>query len=128
MIFAHTLEKVLVGKKSQTRRIAKPDEQLRVENGIRRVYRKGNRTMYQVGKSYSIQPGRGKKAVARLIILDIKHEPVSSITEDDALAEGFPSRESFLNAWREIHGNQANLGQEVWVLEFKLEHSSSIIK
>lgn len=119
MIFAHTLDKVLSGEKSQTRRIAKLSEELYKGEEIY-VCITGKRRIYQVGKSYAAQPNRGQKAVARVEITNIRREQIIDITEEDAWAEGFASRQDFFAVWKIIHGSKANLHQDVWVLEFKL--------
>mgnify|MGYP001191782727 CR=1 FL=1 len=119
MIFAHTIDKVLCGHKSQTRRLVKPNENLIVQNGIYRVVT-DTRTVYQVGKTYAVQPGRGKKSVARILITNIRRERVDFINHLDALAEGFTSREEFLATWKVIHGSKCSLSCEVWVLEFEI--------
>ncbi len=121
MIFAYTIDQVLVGQKSQTRRVIKQEEQLHSIGSASRVEIPGKRVIYQVGKSYSVQPGRGKKSVARIILTDIRREMVSAISDSDAFAEGFSSREAFMETWLTIHGSKANLSHEVWVLEFALE-------
>jgi len=118
MIFAHTLQQVLCGEKSQTRRLVKQEECFDASLG--RVVRAGKRTVYKIGKSYSVQPNRGKKGVARIELVNLRKEPVSAITHADALAEGFASRDEFLATWRSIHGQNADLSHEVWVLEFRL--------
>jgi len=119
MIFAHTLEAVLLGKKHQTRRIVKPNEVLVPEVGAYRVM-SGKRAVYQVGKNYAVQPNRGKKSVARILMTGIRHEPIAHISEADAIAEGFASRQAFINTWQAIHGKTTDLEQMVWVLEFRL--------
>jgi hypothetical protein len=121
VIFAHTLEQVLREKKSQTRRVIKAGEELTRTGVALRVESHGKRTVYQVGKSYAVQPGRGKKSVARIVLTGIRREPVNAISHADARAEGFASREAFLSTWHAIHGAKADLSQEVWVLEFRLE-------
>lgn len=121
MIFAYTLEQVLRGEKSQTRRLIKPEERLNLTGNSIRVEIAGKRTVYEVGKSYAVQPGRGKKAVARIVLTNIRHETVSDISDRDILAEGFLSREAFVETWHSIHGARSNLHVDVWVLEFKVE-------
>jgi hypothetical protein len=121
MIFAYTLEQVLQQQKSQTRRLAKPHEHLTALGAFARVEIPGKRVIYQVGKSYAVQPGRGKKSVARIIITAIRRENVETISEADALAEGFASREAFIETWRTIHKTKVKAPQDVWVLEFRLE-------
>jgi hypothetical protein len=123
MIFAHTLAKVLLAEKRQTRRIAKPNEKLCSEKGLTGDHIfvcAGSRKVYEVGKSYAVQPNRGKKAVAHIVITGIRREAVRAISEQDAQAEGFASRAEFLAAWRVIHGQKASLNKIVWVIEFDL--------
>jgi hypothetical protein len=118
MIFAHTLDKVISGDKWQTRRFANPGDTF--TDGDKRVIDARNRTVYETGRSYAVQPNRGKKAVARIVLTGLRKESVSAITEEDAIAEGFVSREHFLATWQRIYGQQADLHQMVWVLEFQL--------
>jgi hypothetical protein len=129
MIFAHTLDKVLANEKWQTRRLAKQNERLCAEKDMfgERVFIRdtNNRRLYEVGKSYAVQPNRGKKAVARIVIKAIRREPVRAIDEQDARAEGFTTREEFLTAWRTIHGSKSNLNRIVWVIEFELQCTAS---
>ncbi len=117
MIFQHTWEKVLSGEKVQTRRIALPEpdgtgdypcEMIAWPMGIMAVQRIKPcqdrwRIIYQVGKTYAVQPGRGKPAVARIQITDIRREDVRNISDGDAKAEGFDSVPSFYFVWASIH-------------------------
>ncbi len=123
MIFSHTLDFVLSRRKTQTRRLARPDQTL-IREGNRQVVAmttaKGHRVVYQVGKTYAIQPARTLKAVAHMTLTGIREEAVQEISEADARAEGYKSQEEFLAAWRTIHGAKADMQQRVWVLEFRL--------
>jgi len=119
MIFSHTLPQVINGEKQQTRRLVKSNEIFDVEQ--RAIVKANARTMYKVGKSYAVQPNRGKKSVARIVITDIRREPVRAISEGDAIYEGFQSREDFLETWRNIHGQDADIDHDVWVIEFELQ-------
>lgn len=110
MIFAHTLEQVLSGRKIQTRRIVKTTDE---------------KPKWQPGRDYAVQPGRGKKAMARIKALEVRQEPLSDISEADAWAEGFRNRAEFIEAWREMHGNKA-LEAHVWVITFELVRGTSI--
>jgi hypothetical protein len=123
MIFSHTLDLLLVHRKSQTRRVKKPHEALIHHNGMWRVEsksEKSHRIAYNVGQTYAVQPGRAKKAVAYIKLTGIREEAVGDISESDAIAEGFDSREAFFATWRGIHGAKADMQQRVWVLEFEL--------
>lgn len=123
MIFAHTLDKILCGEKRQTRRLVKPGEQL--ITSVDKVAVVAKRTVYEVGKTYAVQPNRGKKAVARILLTGLQREKVRDISSADAIAEGFLSRDEFLKTWRSIHGAKADLEHEVWVLEFELHTLTS---
>lgn len=129
MIFQHTWEKVLSGEKTQTRRIVKECQYLytgaRNGSGLvlpprvswereeavngRSPYYDGEvrdfegLAIYQVGKTYAVQPGRGKAAVARIRITDIRREDVRNISLTDVIAEGFPSHEAFWLTWCGMH-------------------------
>jgi hypothetical protein len=121
MIFSKTLDLVLSGRKSQTRRIRKPHEYMNTTlQCVEATSEKGDRVVYQVGKTYAVQPGRAKKAVAYIVLRAVRDEPVEDISEADALAEGFDTREDFFATWHAIHGVNADLKRRVWVLTFEL--------
>lgn len=146
MIFQHTWKKVLSGEKTQTRRIVKPGQvyraiaidgkQLPPSVVTSPNYRP--KSVYFVGKTYAVQPGRGKYGVyyrclpdgklqiwnthhqgvptflglddewktyipARIRILSIRCENVRNISEADAKAEGFDTREDFWSVWVDMH-------------------------
>ena len=111
MIFAHTWQKVLSGEKSQTRRIVKPDHRSYVNpsftgDAITRVKPSTDyfdRDLYAVGKTYAVQPGRGKKQVARIRITDIRQEDVRQISDEDVKAEGFNDPVDFWYVWCNMH-------------------------
>lgn len=117
MIFQHTWSKVLDGSKTQTRRIALPHadgtgefdcEMIGYPMGIMSVQRlkvgaSSWRTIYQVGKTYAVQPGRTKPAAARIRITGIRREDVREISWEDTYAEGFKSRAMFFNTWLQMH-------------------------
>lgn len=111
MIFRpESVEKILAGTKTQTRRVAKD------------VCR------YRVGQAYSVQPGRGKNEVARVLVNAIRREKLIDMTPQDLVAEGFiarldsPSRidearARFINVWTQLHGSY-NAQQLVDVIDF----------
>lgn len=143
MIFQHTHELVLEGKKSQTRRLCKPNERLLTTSNNKWVdiaLDNGDRVKWAVGKTYAVQPGRGKKAVGRIRLTGIRQEHVQDITEADAVAEGMKTQyleavahyawwvdidpiEDFARTWGNIHTKPGTRWADsplVWVLEFKL--------
>lgn len=136
-------EKSVKGEKTQTRREVKPWEWLSVlPNGSKAVFHRG-RIKWQVGKTYAIQPGRGKASIGRFTLLDIRRERVGAITEADAIAEGVALNHyycdegvapdfipvhrcepsvKFLELFESINGKQAvDDNPEVWVLVFEVE-------
>jgi hypothetical protein len=124
MIFQYTLDLLLSGRKTQTCRIAKTGEigERGTHNAIVAVTFKGH-DKYRVGKTYAVQPARGKPAVARIGLVGIDHKKISEITREEAEAEGYSSREEFFGVWQSIHGDK-NADAEVWVLKFELIHLS----
>lgn len=145
MIFQHTVEAVLNGTKTQTRRVVKENQDLWFDEGNYVVYENG-RAKYRVGNTYAVQPGRCKKAVARIRITDIRQEHLQDITEEDAMAEGCKPRKEWINSgwsytvtgtvssvgvfaelWCSIHtkpGRRWADNPYVWVIEFELEGQS----
>ncbi len=118
MIFQHTVQWVLdrsphTGEpKTQTRRPAKPGDIVITTPGdphdhtIVAVERNG-RLLYEVGRTYAIQPGRGKHELGRIRLLAIKREQAHSICKADARAEGFDSPDAFREIWVTLYGRAA---------------------
>jgi hypothetical protein len=120
MIFQHTLNQILCGDKTQTRRITHKNE-IAVRgryNQIESVLHNG-RVKWCVGNTYAVQPGRGTEQIARIKLHKINSEYITRITTRDAIAEGFDSRREFLQAWETIHGHNS-FDLRVWVLTFEL--------
>lgn len=134
MIFQYTWEKVLTGEKTQTRRIVKPDHNYAgaLPHAIPYVYRGQGHSatkVYEVGKTYAVQPGRGKPTIytrwsdmtgtgyevlrqdyspelanwgwkpLRIRILNIHIEDVRNISMEDAKAEGFSNQIEYIQWW-----------------------------
>lgn len=103
------VELVLAGRKTQTRRPVK------FTHNWRTLVVKP--CAYAVGKTYAVQPGRGKHAVARIRVLEVTRVPVNPIDARDAVAEGFASREAFLDWWRDFYGDTVG---DCWRIRFEL--------
>lgn len=115
---------VLAGKKTQTRRPVKANERENrwhlggdTDETINEVIQ-GKRLKWLAGREYAVCPGRGKKAVARMQLLSIRRERAIDISEADAIAEGFESREAFWDKLRSLYGKNVDLTAAYWVLEF----------
>lgn len=124
------------GKKTQTRRLCKPSEtggvkypnddrlhwgfapQIPLDSTMGMVKDRNGRRKWAVGQTLAIAPGRGKHGVGfiKLISIGIAHG-VSDISDADALAEGFNSRDEFLAKWDEINGT-GKRDLPVWILSF----------
>ncbi|MCE9603316.1 MAG: ASCH domain-containing protein [Planctomycetia bacterium] len=107
MIFQKTWQLVIDGRKTQSRRIV--GERLH---------------SWRIGQSYALQPGRGKKAIARIVVTAVRRELLGEITEADAKAEGYDSVADFVSVWESMHGAY-DPDTEVFVIEFQLEHSAT---
>lgn len=129
MIFSpDMLEKVLNGTKTQTRRPVKQGQHpeftwidlLTSDAVIGGVLFDNLRTKWRVGSTYAVCPGRGQKSVGRIRILAISRERPCNISEDDARAEGFDTRESFWDKLRSLYGDKVDLNKPYWAITFEL--------
>ena len=130
MLFIHTLDKVLSGEKTQTRRIVKPgDTTLNYwRNPVKDnryyegsidpigVVRRGGRDLWMVTRDYAVQPGRTKPAVRRILIKSIRREDVRNISDEDVKAEGFTDKFEFMRVWISMHDREIHK-QQYWGLE-----------
>lgn len=120
MIFTHENSvRIMSGQKTQTRRLCKPGDTIYRCDGSQVVYRASGRERWKTGKAYAIQPGRGRPAVGQIVLtqITIDMNGAEGISEADAHAEGYASRESFLDAWAWINGIYTRT-QPVFVLTF----------
>lgn len=102
MIFAPDMvDEILAGRKTVTRRPYK-----------------GGDCRYVPGRTYAVQPGRGKAGVARIQIVDVDLQCLGHIDNADARREGFPDKGAFMAYWRRLYDGQFFRGQLVWRIEF----------
>lgn len=118
------IERILAGDKTQTRRVVKPGEQIVVDATAPDVpvaiLDARGRVKWRVGQTYALQPGRGKAGIGvriRVKRLALDYD-ARQISEADARAEGFRSREEFLETWIAINGASATY--RAWVIEFEV--------
>ncbi len=132
MQFTHTHEAVLAGRKTSTRRLAKPME---VQAGGRSrpvgdfettaveivINTRGDTRMkWRVGQTIAVQPGRTKKSIARIAIERIRHcQRAGEISDADARAEGFADAAEFCAVSATIN-TRASLDAPCWELSFYL--------
>jgi hypothetical protein len=129
---------ILAGAKTQTRRMVRPDDctpsawkaalgdwfpvEVAWKDGdsVQAVIGDGPRLRYGVNQTYAVQPGRGKHAVARILVTTIRYcERTGDISEDDARAEGFADADGFEETYARLNGAGA-LEQPCWALTFAL--------
>ena len=82
---------------------------------------------YEYGKTYSVQPGMARPTIARIKVTSVRCELLGDITHDEAVREGFGSRSSFLQYWRELYGGRCDLKQPVHRIEFKVVGLTAMI-
>ena len=143
MLFQHTWKYVVSGQKTQTRRLAQEGDIASIDESnpnrpISKVIRTADagvpKTLYEVGKTYSVQPGVAKKTVGNIRLTAIRRERLQDLSEADALKE-FPVTSSeanvtdaqwalktFKETWNTMvssSGARWEDNPEVWVLEFE---------
>lgn len=111
MIFRPKLaEAILAGRKTETRRPAKFEQ---VDAGTANEHSRWLPCRYKPGKTYAIQPGRGKKGIGRLRVLEVRNGYMHELDDGAIRAEGFSSRAEFERVWREIYGRGSYLDSGV---------------
>src|SRR5258705_10343274 len=125
--FQHTLKALLEGRKMETSRIVKPNEYTWIcgersapwnEHGVTKLYSQviaetqtstsmRQRTAWEVGKDYAIEPHRGVRSVGRYRVEAIWKQDVRTLTPEQVKAEGFIERYDFWLTWCEMHDKQA---------------------
>lgn len=107
--------KVMSGEKTVTRRLGSANP--------RSPWWHGGCSL-KPGRDYAVCPGRGKNAIGRVRVLNVRRETLIPIgvgrrREAEALYEGFATAEAFIVAWTEINGHWDPLAR-VWRVEFEV--------
>ncbi len=142
MLFSYSWQQVLKGEQTRTRRpvqegdIAVVDE-AGPDQAILEVVRTADmgvpKSLYKVGETYSVSPGRGKRSVGHIVVTAIRRERLQDIAEAEA-AQEFPvpagaensverARQKFGETWDKSYPKEGGRWQdnpEVWVVEFNL--------
>jgi len=166
MIFTPaSIDQILKGKKTQTRRPVKDTHAFCHDVGDQsEVYEvwgeyatRGPRDIWARGRTYAIQPGRGKKQIGRFKLNRIRREHLGDISPEDAMAEGLMvvapaskgnwgiyrygrdpekghdimwSAPSITEAYIEMYQSmhpKAKREDLIWVLEFELDPVTGVI-
>ena len=96
-----------------------PDLIGKVLDGSKTVTRRRPPVRYKVGRTYAVQPGRGKPAVGRIRVTAVRTEWLGEITLHGCRHEGFRDRGEFADYWSKLHGT-FDAEEEVAVIEFEL--------
>ena len=130
MIYQHTWEWVIdksphTGEpKTQTRRLATGAPRIIINGETFQVESVGQ---WKVGKSYAVQPGRGKHAVGRITILRLWAEDAREISDVDVRAGGYADKIDFMRVWVKMHDLTLHR-QEYWGLESAKERPEYFYK
>jgi hypothetical protein len=116
MIFAHTIEQVLLARKVQTARIWKdnysvsgwrddgsPSLKIIEVSSVSKATLFDTRKLYYVGQVLSVQPKRGAKGVAKIRVLELAKRDVRYFTKEDIKREGFSDYRQFIQVWCSMH-------------------------
>ena len=116
MIFQHTIDSVLAGRKSQTSRIWRDYYSVSGwrygvdgnDSGVILSVSSPSRQLYGLQQELAVQPARGAKGVARIRILELAKRDVRDFTQADIAREGFGDGsladfERFLSVWVSMH-------------------------
>jgi len=128
MIFSYTHEKIMNESKTVTRRVCIPGDNLGGDPpAVYRKHKKNGLTYpaWRVGNTYAVQPGRGKREVCRIRIIDIGKELVTlEITPKEIALEGYPgmSPDEYVRMFLKINAHQEYRGWDgftVWRIQFE---------
>lgn len=94
----------------------------KIRDGTKTMTRRSfrSRNTYRIGRSYTVQPGRGKHGLFKIKVTDLKFEWLGDITSEDIKAEGYDTKEEFVEVWSKINKNY-NPRQAVTVIKFEVE-------
>lgn len=89
MIFKPELaRRIVAGRKTATRRRVRPDEIA---------------CPYRPGRTYAVQPGHGRPAIARIEVVRVERCLLGDLTFADAQSEGFRTTAEFKAHWVRLH-------------------------
>lgn len=130
---------ILMGAKTQTRRTIHPKiagkpcpygvpgDTLWVRESWQKI---GDEFIYRASVPGGLtEPGIWKPSIhmireacrLELKLLSVRVEPLNSISDADAIAEGVPGKEAFRSLWRYINGVDSwDSNPDVWVIEFEV--------
>lgn len=111
MIFRPELAaKVMAGEKTVTRRA--------LSENPRSPWWK-ERCRYTVGKTFTVNPGRGKTGIGEARVTHCAQVLLGSLETSDAQREGFDTIAEFVDGWTRINGS-FDTTERVWRIAFEV--------
>ena len=101
MFDVYTVSQILAGNKTVTRRMP------------------GKRVPAVEGKVHRLKIDRTEKAYGLILINSVTIEPLSNVTDDEAIKEGFNNRRHYLNYFKHLNGDVDEENQLVWRISFE---------
>jgi hypothetical protein len=105
----HLAEAVMAGTKTVTRRLCSDN---------RRSPWSREQCRLKVGRDYAVQPGRGKPAIGRAVVVSVNIGALGYLDDEEARREGSASADEFEATWRAINGRY-DPDTLVWRVELK---------
>lgn len=128
---------VMTGAKTQTRREKHPGDTAIMKDGKIVAVERNKRLLWEIGRSYAVQPGRGKPGIGRVWLTEIRGQNLWDISDKDICDElGCPTTwpgpgpepyqrnlwAAFATLWDSINrrGHQWSDNPKVWALTIEL--------
>jgi hypothetical protein len=118
MLFkAELARKIFDGQKTETRRIKKGGEYQvstitrdnfggkHVDYPYHAIY--GNRLKWGLDREYGVQIKRGGHSIGKIRVTGLYDQCIRDINTDNSIAEGFASKEEFVETWQKIYGKKS---------------------
>lgn len=121
------LDKVIRGRKTETRRLSREGES--IANGVlwsRQHSPKphsflGIRRLFRVGQSYAVVPGRGQHQVGRVVVTQLRLERLFDITQESVDRECFGATpQEYISRFQAMYKRSAKWNPLLRVVTFRL--------
>lgn len=74
---------------------------------------------YAIGQRHAVLPGMARHGIATVEVVACRTQPLLDITNEGADGEGFPTRQAFIDYWRQLYP-RSDLTERVVAIQFKL--------
>jgi hypothetical protein len=119
---ADQITKIINGQKTQHRIKVKRAKTGKRAGALKPIQAKPGDTL--AIQHYDPDRAITRTAQARVFIQHVTRQPIGNLTIEDAQAEGFPTREAFIDYWTNLHGHKTfHPEHDVWVITFTVDRS-----